>query len=215
MDLFDALDDTAPYSEAICPGAVLLHGFARAQADALWSITQTVLATAPLRQMQTPGGHWMSVQTSSCGMAGWVSDELGYRYSAHDPLSGQRWPAIPAEFLQLARDAAAAGGFADFVPDACLINHYTPGARMSLHQDRNERDFGAPIVSLSLGVPAIFLFGGQQRSDKPRRYRLLHGDVLVWGGPSRLAFHGVAPLALGDHPLSGDARINLTFRKAL
>jgi len=150
---------------------------------------------------------------TSCGAVGWVTDRSGYRYDARDPQSGQTWPAMPEVFLGLARQAAARGGFAGFSPDACLINRYEPGARMSLHQDRDERDFAAPIVSVSLGLPAIFLFGGAKRSDKPQRYRLQHGDVVVWGGPSRLYFHGVAPLAEGEHASLGRRRINLTFRK--
>jgi len=165
--------------------------------------------------MQTPGGHQMSVAMTNCGEVGWVTDRGGYRYDPVDPATGRPWPAIPKSFVQLAAEAAAAGGFADFEPDACLINRYAPGARMSRHQDRDEREFAAPIVSVSLGLPAVFLFGGLKRSDRPARYRLEHGDVVVWGGPSRLAFHGVAPLADGDHALIGRQRINLTFRTAL
>jgi alkylated DNA repair protein (DNA oxidative demethylase) len=163
--------------------------------------------------MQTPGGYTMSVATASCGALGWVSDAHGYRYAACDPLSGRPWPAMPECFLELAGRAAAEAGFADFQPEACLINQYEPGAKLSLHQDRDEKDLSAPIVSLSLGLPAVFLFGGAERSQRPQRLRLVHGDVVVWGGPARLAFHGVAPLADGDHPLLGQRRINLTFRQ--
>jgi alkylated DNA repair protein (DNA oxidative demethylase) len=152
---------------------------------------------------------------TNCGTAGWVSDESGYRYDPIDPDTGRHWPAMPLPFLDTARRAAAVAGFEDFTPDACLINRYEPGARLTLHQDRNERDFAAPIVSVSLGLPAIFLFGGRTRKDRPRRIRLESGDIVVWGGPARLAFHGVAPLAEGEHPLTGRSRINLTFRKAL
>jgi alkylated DNA repair protein (DNA oxidative demethylase) len=157
----------------------------------------------------------MSVTTASCGRAGWVSDVDGYRYSSRDPETQQPWPPIPPLLLDVAQRAAAMGGFDGFVSDSCLINCYVPGARMSLHQDKNERNFSAPIVSLSLGLPIVFLFGGMRRSDRPLRYRLQHGDAVVWGGPARLAFHGVEPLADGHHPLLGRRRINLTFRKAL
>jgi alkylated DNA repair protein (DNA oxidative demethylase) len=156
----------------------------------------------------------MSVAMTNCGNAGWVTDRTGYRYDGADPQSGKPWPAMPTSFQALAHNAAAEAGFAGFAPDACLINRYEPGARMSLHQDRDENDFGAPIVSVSLGLPAVFLFGGLKRSDKTQRYRLQHGDIVVWGGPARLVFHGVAPLADGEHVLLSRQRINLTFRKA-
>jgi alkylated DNA repair protein (DNA oxidative demethylase) len=175
---------------------------------------EAVMAQSPLRHMQTPGGYTMSVATTSCGQLGWVSDPHGYRYSERDPHTGQHWPAMPACFTGLAWRAAAQAGYADFVPDACLINQYVPGAKLSLHQDKDERDLRAPIVSLSLGLPAVFLFGTTSRKDKPQRYRLAHGDVVVWGGPSRLAYHGVLPLADGNHSLLGRRRINLTFRRA-
>lgn len=157
----------------------------------------------------------MSVAMTNCGRVGWVTDGKGYRYDAIDPLSGKRWPSMPPVFLQLAERAAAAAGFSAFEPDSCLINRYEPGARLSLHQDRNEHGFDAPIVSVSLGLPAIFLFGGLVRNERPRRLRLENGDVVVWGGPARLAFHGVEPLADGNHPLTGRCRLNLTFRRAL
>ncbi len=195
-------------------GAVLLRGFARTIEHDLIAALQVVTAQAPFRRMFTPGGHQMSVATTNCGSAGWVTDRSGYRYDRADPVSGQTWPAMPHVFLELAERAAAEAGFEKFSPDVCLVNRYEPGARMSLHQDRDEQDFGAPIVSVSLGIPAIFLFGGLKRADKPRRFRLAHGDIVVWGGPSRLFFHGVAPLADGEHALIGRQRINLTFRKA-
>jgi alkylated DNA repair protein (DNA oxidative demethylase) len=193
---------------------VLLRGFAKPVGHDLIAALQAITAQAPFRHMFTPGGHQMSVAMTNCGSAGWVTDRNGYRYDDVDPVSGQPWPAMPQVFLDLAERAAAEAGFAKFSPDACLINRYEPGARMSLHQDKDEQDFGAPIVSVSLGIPAIFLFGGLNRSDKPRRFRLAHGDIVVWGGPSRLFFHGVAPLADGEHALTGRQRINLTFRKA-
>jgi alkylated DNA repair protein (DNA oxidative demethylase) len=213
-DLFDGVTDVSPAREQIAEGAMLLQGFARPIGHDLLASLEEIVAQAPFRHMLTPGGHQMSVAMTNCGALGWITDRKGYRYDAIDPVSQKPWPAMPPVFLGLAGQAAAAAGFADFRPDACLINRYEAGARMSLHQDRDEQDFGAPIVSVSLGLPAIFLFGGPKRSDKPQRYRLLHGDVVVWGGPSRLFFHGVAPLADGEHALLGRRRINLTFRKA-
>jgi len=195
-------------------GAVLLRGFARSYEADLIASLRDIAAQAPFRNMMTPGGHQMSVAMTNCGDLGWVTDRSGYRYDGVDPATGKAWPTTPASFRELAAQAAASAGFDGFAPDACLINRYLPGARMSLHQDRDEQDFGAPIVSVSLGLPAIFLFGGLKRSDKARRYRLEHGDVVVWGGPARLAFHGIAPLADGEHSLMGRQRINLTFRKA-
>jgi alkylated DNA repair protein (DNA oxidative demethylase) len=165
--------------------------------------------------MITPGGFRMSVAMTNCGRAGWVTDRTGYRYEPADPTTGRPWPAIPALFQEFASGAASEAGFAGFEPDACLINRYEPGARLSLHRDEDERDYGAPIVSVSLGLPAIFLFGGERRADRPRRIRLESGDVVVWGGPARLTYHGVAPLADGEDPLTGRCRLNLTFRKAL
>lgn len=215
LDLFDDLLPSGSAAQTpLAPGATLLHGFAGGGADAeLQHALEAVITQAPLRHMQTPGGYTMSVATTSCGPLGWVSDLRGYRYAALDPLSGKPWPAMPACFLDVARDAAAQAGYANFVPESCLINQYVPGAKLSLHQDKDEKDLSAPIVSVSLGLPAVFLFGGTRRSDKPRRYRLLHGDVVVWGGPSRLAYHGVLPLADGEHALLGRRRINLTFRR--
>jgi DNA oxidative demethylase len=213
-DLFNSVGDVLPSREQMADGAVLLRGFARAVQQELLRALDEITVQAPFRHMSTPGGFEMSVAMSNCGNCGWVTDRSGYRYGTDDPVSGKPWPAMPPAFRELAGQAAAQGGFAGFAPDACLINRYAPGARMSLHQDKDEQDFSAPIVSVSLGLPAIFLFGGLKRSDKPARYRLEHGDVVVWGGPSRLFFHGVAPLADGEHALLGRKRINLTFRKA-
>ena len=213
-DLFDSVPDTRPILEDMAEGAVLLHGHAKPVEGELIVALREIVAQAPFRRMHTPGGHQMSVAMTNCGQLGWITDRSGYRYDGNDPETGQPWPAMPAAFLQLAIEAAATAGFKDFMPDACLINRYEPGARMSLHQDRDEQDFDAPIVSVSLGLPAIFLFGGLERSEKPRRFRLEHGDVVVWGGPSRLVFHGVAPLVDGEHSLLGRQRINFTFRRA-
>ncbi|MDB5876044.1 MAG: alpha-ketoglutarate-dependent dioxygenase AlkB [Ramlibacter sp.] len=193
---------------------MLLRGFAKPIESELIADIGAIAAQAPFRHMVTPGGHSMSVAMTNCGRIGWVTDPGGYRYDANDPESAKPWPAMPPSFCRLAAQAAVAAGFASFMPDACLINRYAPGARMSLHQDKDELDFAAPIVSVSLGLPAIFLFGGLKRSDKPRRFRLEHGDIAVWGGPARLAFHGVAPLADGEHAQLGRQRINLTFRRA-
>jgi len=213
-DLFDPLDAAGPAREQLAPGAVMLRGFARSHERELIAAIEAITAQAPFRRMMTPGGHQMSVAMTSCGAFGWVTDRSGYRYDAVDPDSGRPWPAMPPSFRELAERAAAEAGFAGFAPDACLINCYEAGAKMSLHQDRDERNMGAPIVSVSLGLPATFLFGGLKRADKAQRYRLVHGDVVVWGGPARLAFHGVAPLADGEHGLLGRRRINLTFRRA-
>ncbi len=212
MSLFadDAMESHVP----LASGAVLLRGFALADQRALLAGLGEVIAQAPLRYMVTPGGFRMSVAMTNCGTFGWVTDRTGNRYDTIDPQSGARWPLLSPSFLRLATAAAAVAGFDGFVPDACLVNQYQPGARLSLHQDRNERDFGAPIVSVSLGIPAVFLFGGARRSDKAARVSLQHGDVVVWGGPSRLRYHGVLPLAEGHHVLTGGYRFNLTLRKA-
>lgn len=194
---------------------MLLRGYALPVADALWRDILHVTRQSPPRQVFTPGGRAMSVRLTNCGEVGWVSDRRGYRYESRDPETGEPWPLMPASFLALARAAAAEAGFADFTPDACLINRYAPGARMSLHQDRDEDDFSQPIVSVSLGLPAIFEFGGLRRDERPLRCPLTHGDVVVWGGPARLRFHGIRPVAAGSHPMTGDARFNLTFRRAL
>jgi len=164
--------------------------------------------------MVTPGGFTMSVALTNCGALGWTSDRRGYRYSPTDPLSGKPWPPMAPAMLQLAREAAGAAGFDGFTPDACLVNHYLPGTRLSLHQDKDEGDYAHPIVSVSLGMDATFLFGGLQRAGRPQRVPLHHGDVVVWGGVDRLRYHGIAPLADSPHPLLGSRRINLTFRCA-
>lgn len=211
-DLFD-IADMLPTREEIAAGAMLLRGFARPIQHDLIAAVQAITAQAPFRHLTTPGGYRMSVAMTNCGGFGWVSDRTGYRYDPNDPDSGNPWPEMPPVFRELAGQAAAQAGFAGFRPEACLVNCYEPGARLSLHQDRDENNYDAPIVSVSLGLPATFLWGGLKRADKTVRYRLEHGDVVVWGGPSRLAFHGVAPLADGDHALLGRRRINLTFRK--
>jgi alkylated DNA repair protein (DNA oxidative demethylase) len=213
-DLFDNLPGPGPREEALAEGAVLLRGFAGDVAATLMAEVDRVTAVAPFRHLVTPGGYLMSVAMTNCGAVGWVSDRTGYRYDPEDPINERPWPPMPAAFLDLAARAAARAGFDGFVPDACLINRYEPGTRLSLHQDRDERDTGAPIVSVSLGLPATFLFGGLQRGDPTRKVRVEHGDVAVWGGPARLAFHGVAPLPDGSHAILGRQRINLTFRKA-
>ena len=216
-DTSDLFADQAPLTGTrtpLGPQAVVLRGWALPQAPALWSALQAVVAQAPFRHMLTPGGQSMSVPLTNCGALGWTSSRAGYRYRPDDPDSAQPWPAMPSAFGRLAHDAAQAAGFDGFAPDACLINRYAPATRLSLHQDRNERDFGWPIVSVSLGLPAVFLWGGARRADRCRRVPLFHGDVVVWGGRDRLRFHGVAPIGAGRHPMTGDRRINLTFRKA-
>ncbi len=195
-------------------GACLLGGFALPVADALLGEIERIAEAAPFRHLVTPGGKTMSVAMTNAGTLGWVSDRRGYRYEQCDPLSDQPWPAMPPLLRDLARDAAAAGGYGDFAPDACLINRYAPRTRLTLHQDRDEGNYDWPIVSVSLGLPATFLWGGKERSSRIRRVALQHGDVVVWGGVSRLNFHGVADLKPGEHPLTGALRYNLTFRKA-
>jgi alkylated DNA repair protein (DNA oxidative demethylase) len=213
-DLFTGPPDAGAGAEALAEGATILRRFAEPAAKDLIETIATITAASPFRHMVTPGGYTMSVAMTNCGRLGWVTDRRGYRYDTIDPATRKPWPSLPASFHDLATRAAAAAGFGGFDPDACLVNRYEPGTRLSLHQDRNERDFGAPIVSVSLGLPAVFLFGSARRQDRPRRVRLESGDVVVWGGPARLAFHGVAPLADGDHPLTGRHRINLTLRRA-
>lgn len=212
-------DGELPFRQpAVLPlgdGAVLLGGFAENDGTALVDEIGKIAGVAPFRTMTTPGGRRMSVAMTNCGRAGWVSDRTGYRYSATDPASGRPWPALPDLFMELAERAAAAAGYGAFAPDACLINRYEPGVQLTLHQDRNERDFSAPIVSVSLGLPAVFLFGGPRRSDRARPVDVRHSDVAVWGGPSRLVYHGVRRLAEGTHPATGRVRFNLTLRRAL
>lgn len=216
MDLFDlAGSSLGPHSETIGPDATLMRGRALAAETSLLAGIAAVAAEAPFRHMRTPGGFEMSVAMTGCGAAGWVTDRRGYRYAREDPETGAPWPAMPDAFMSLAQDCAAEAGFAGFTPDACLINRYAPGARMSLHQDKDERDFTRPIVSVSLGLPCVFQFGGEKRSDPVTKHELRHGDVVVWGGPSRLFFHGVLRLKDGEHPLTGGVRYNLTFRSAL
>jgi alkylated DNA repair protein (DNA oxidative demethylase) len=200
--------------EELASGAWLLHGFALGHVISLLAAIERVEVAAPFRHLVTPGGFRMSVAMTNCGSLGWLSDRSGYRYESRDPLSGQPWPPMPAVFSALARSAALTAGFAHFNPDACLINHYEPGARLTLHQDKDERDFREPIVSVSLGLPAVFLFGGNTRTESRRRIPLLHGDVVVWGGPARLRHHGVLPLKEGYHELLGSQRLNLTLRRA-
>jgi alkylated DNA repair protein (DNA oxidative demethylase) len=210
------VDNFAPDErrEGLAPGAWVLRGFAVRRAAALVGELERIARAAPFRRMVTPGGFRMSVAMTNSGRLGWVSDRRGYRYDIHDPLSGMPWPAMPATFIEVAGAAADAAGFPQFTPDACLINRYEPGARLTLHQDRDEVDFTAPIVSVSLGLPATFLFGGDARKDRHQRVRLRHGDVVVWGGAARMRHHGVLPLEDGDHDLVGSMRLNLTFRRA-
>lgn len=202
-----------PSCEPLEEGAILLRGFATVQAPELFAEVVRITQTAPFRHLVTPGGYTMSVAMTNCGRIGWVSNHAGYRYDPLDPATGAPWPPMPALFLNLAERAAAKAGFARYDPDACLINRYVAGSKLGLHQDRDERDRWAPIVSVSLGLPAVFLWGGRRRADPVRRLRVENGDVVVWGGPARFVYHGVVPLKDGRHPLTDAARINLTFRK--
>lgn len=201
--------------EKLSDGAVALRGRALTVDASLLAAIETIAARSPFRRMVTPGGFQMSVAMTNCGRVGWVTDRTGYRYDARDPERGAAWPAMPDVFATLAREAARDAGFAGFTPDACLINCYEPGTRLSLHQDKDEQDYSQPVVSVSLGLPAMFQFGGLKRSDRPIKVPLRHGDVVVWGGPARLVYHGVLALKDGEHPLTGRRRFNLTFRKAL
>ncbi|KKN09716.1 hypothetical protein LCGC14_1043830 [marine sediment metagenome] len=199
-------------TEPLAEGACVLRQFASAHAQNLLNGIRHITTTAPLRHMKTPGGHSMSVAMSCCGTWGWVTDARGYRYQAQDPCTAEPWPAMPSDFSELASSAARAAGYTDFAPDSCLINCYEPGAKMGLHQDKNEKDLSQPIVSVSLGLPQVFQFGGLSRNERPSNIPLGHGDVVVWGGASRLSYHGVLPLKAGTHPLTGVCRYNLTFR---
>lgn len=213
FDLFaDAEPEQVPRREQIGQQSFVLRGFALPWLERLLPALETVLAAAPFRQMITPGGFTMSAALSSCGTWGWTTDRNGYRYSRLDPHTQAPWPPMPEVFFALAQAAALDAGFADFVPDSCLINRYIPGAKMSLHQDKNEASYAAPIVSVSLGLPAMFLFGGFERNDKSQRVPLFHGDIVVWGGVDRLRYHGILPIKAGQHPRLGEQRINFTFR---
>jgi alkylated DNA repair protein (DNA oxidative demethylase) len=213
--LFDSSVSQGASREQLEPGAIVLRAFALGEAPALLEAIEVVAQTAPFRHLTTARGLRMSVAMTNCGDAGWLSDRSGYRYDAIDPETNRRWPAMPSVFARLAARAASAAGFDAFAPDACLVNRYEPGTRLTLHQDRDEQDFAAPIVSVSIGVPATFLWGGAARTDRPRRVRLEHGDVVVWGGPARLNFHGIDTLREGRHALTGSARLNLTLRRAV
>lgn len=212
-DLFADMEQGHSWREELAPGALVLRRYALPWEGALFAALEAMAAQASFRHMVTPGGFGMSVAMSNCGRLGWVTDRSGYRYDAHDPRTGKPWPAMPTAFLELARSAADTAGFPGFAPDACLINRYAPGAKLSLHQDKDELDLTAPIISVSLGVPAIFLFGGNQRAEQCVRVPLAHGDVVAWGGPARLRYHGVLPIKPAHHPATGNHRINLTFRK--
>jgi len=212
--MLDLFSDEAPWQEPLAEGAVILRRRARADAPALLAAIETIAAQHPFTHRITPGGYRMSVAMTNCGDVGWFSDARGYRYSEQDVSNGQRWPAMPPLFRELAQQCAQEAGFSHFTPDACLINRYAPGAKMSLHQDKDERDLHQPIVSVSLGLPAVFQFGGFARGDATQRVLLEHGDIVVWGGPSRLRYHGILPLKPGVHPEAGAVRYNLTFRRA-
>ncbi|MDR9888736.1 DNA oxidative demethylase AlkB [Pseudenterobacter timonensis] len=212
--MLDLFADAEPWQEPLAPGATILRRFALARAPALMAGIAQVATVAPFRHMVTPGGYTMSVAMTNCGELGWATNARGYLYSPVDPLSSQPWPPMPEAFTALCHEAAVAAGYPHFRPDACLINRYAPGAKLSLHQDKDEPDLRAPIVSVSLGLPAVFQFGGLRRNDPLKRLLLEHGDVVVWGGESRLFYHGIQPLKPGDHPLTGEYRYNLTFRQA-
>jgi alkylated DNA repair protein (DNA oxidative demethylase) len=215
MDLLGDGRVHEPRRHDVAPGAALLRGWALPLETEILAAVDAIAVEAPFRRMVTPGGFQMSVAMTNCGRAGWVTDRKGYRYTPNDPETGRPWPEMPSAFQRLATEAAQEAGYPSFLADACLINRYEPGTRLSLHQDRNERDFAQPVVSVSLGLPATFQFGGPKRTDRPLRITLRHGDVVIWGGPSRLNYHGVLELKDGEHPSVGRIRLNLTLRKAL
>lgn len=202
-------------SIAITSHAVLFPARAQHQDTDILSWIHAVEAVAPFRTMTTPRGLPMKAAITNAGTVGWVSDRHGYRYSAVDPMTGKPWPVLNDDVVNLVCQAAGDAGFPGFRPDVCLINRYDVGAGMGAHRDEDEQDFSAPIVSISLGLPARFFFGGLERTGPTVAVPLAHGDVLVWGGPDRLRYHGVRPLKPGSHPLTGSRRFNLTFRKAL
>lgn len=212
--MLDLFSEEAPWQEPLAPGAVILRRRARDDATALLAAIHEIAGKNPFAHRITPGGHRMSVAMTNCGDLGWSSDSRGYQYSEQDNSSGHKWPAMPVLFRELAQQTAAEAGFAAFNPDACLINRYEPGAKLTLHQDKDEKDLRQPIVSVSLGLPAVFQFGGFERGDATQRVLLEHGDIVVWGGPSRLRYHGILPLKPGIHPDAGAFRYNLTFRRA-
>lgn len=213
-DLFADIGGLPKQKQALADGALLLHGYACDRATDFLEAVHRITRQSPFRQMETPGGYRMSVAMTNCGSFGWSADRGGYRYTEIDPLTERSWPAMPEDFHEFARQMAAETGFPAFSPDVCLINRYAPGAKLSMHQDKDEMNLQAPIVSVSFGLPAVFVFGGLQRNDPGQRLRLAHGDVVVWGGPSRLRYHAVPPLKDGHHPVTGSCRINLTFRQA-
>lgn len=212
--MLDLFADEAPWQEPLASGAWILRRQAVSLTAELLAAIENVAAASPFRQMVTPGGYTMSVAMTNCGPLGWSTDRHGYCYCHIDPQTGAPWPPMPPVFRQLARTAAERAGYRDFTPDACLINRYQPGAKLSLHQDKDEATLSAPIVSVSLGLPAVFQFGGLKRNDPLQRVLLEHGDVVVWGGASRLFYHGIQPLKEGHHPQVGALRYNLTFRQA-
>lgn len=212
--MLDLFADEEPWQEPLAPGAVVLRRFALPHVEALMRGIAQVVGQSPLRHMVTPGGYTMSVAMTNCGRLGWTTNQHGYLYAPVDPQTAQPWPEMPAAFTALCHKASLAAGYPEFRPDACLINRYAPGAKLSLHQDKDEPDLRAPIVSVSLGLPAIFQFGGLKRNDPLQRLMLEHGDIVVWGGESRLFYHGIAPLKADYHPVTGECRYNLTFRQA-
>jgi alkylated DNA repair protein (DNA oxidative demethylase) len=215
VPLFDGPSGQRYPPNLLGPGTAILEAFALQYESLLLDGILRIAERSPFRRMTTPSGCRMSVAMTNCGDVGWVTDRKGYRYDSIDPETALPWPAMPAAFMELAQNSARQAGFPHFEPDCCLINRYEPGAKLSVHQDKDELDLAAPIVSVSLGLPAVFLFGGDKRSEKTIRVLVVHGDVLVWGGPARLRYHGILALKGGVHPLVGGHRYNLTFRKAL
>lgn len=198
----------------LAEGAMVLRRFATPVVVALMEGVEAVVAQSPLRRLIVPNGRPMRIEMTNCGLVGWVNIDGRYRYSRVDPLTGRSWPGMPATFRRIAGAAASAAGYPDFQPAVCIINRYAVGADLQMHQDRDDTQDRQPVVSVSLGLPAIFHFGGQGRGEKPLTIPLDDGDVVVWGGASRMHRHGVAPVAPGVHPRTGAYRYNLTFRTA-
>jgi len=208
MNLFSQLV-AEPTHEEIFPGAVLMRSLALPQDNEFFTAAEAIIAARPLHHTTTPSGLPMGVMVTDCG----DSRAFANRWDTANPERMRLWPPMPPLLRDFAIRCAVRSGFPQFRPDACHINRYQAGTKLGLHQDRHECDWTQPIVSLSFGLECIFLLGGLQRTDKPRRILLEHGDVIVWGGPSRMRFHGVQPLKPGHHPLTGPYRYNLTFRK--
>lgn len=208
----DLFSNNRPPIEEIYPDLFVLANFV--DTNPLMVQVERITKVSPFRKMMTPNGHYTGVALTNCGDFGWTSDRNEYRYSSSDPLNNQPWLAIPESFKALAKNAAHVAGFKDFEPDACLINQYLIGTKLGSHQDKNEKDFSQPIVSVSIGLSAVFQIFGNQRAGQAINYRLYDGDVVVWGNSARLCYHGVRTLSAAELDPTCQQRINITFRKS-